>query len=133
MISHQSASFSRGLALAFLLVLTGSSCLNTQGSGSHTPAVRDGSDYTPAESRSFEPEYFQGQAAPEIPAALPEERPSAPSPSHVWIAGYHTRRNGEWAWVSGQYAVPPSTDVVWVPGHWVAHLDGYAWIAGAWR
>jgi len=84
-------------------------------------------------SSATEPEYVEGDVAPEIPAALPEERPKAPSASHVWIAGQHNRKKGKWVWVPGHYAVPPSPEQVWVPGHWVDHLHGHAWIPGAWR
>jgi len=129
MISNRSA----GLALAALLL--SASCQHT---GSHSESVRDVRDSSPSHSSSHyqapaEPEYIEAQTAPEVPAALPEERPSAPSPDHVWIAGQHTRRHGEWVWVPGQWALPPRDDVVWVPGHFVPHLAGYVWIAGAWR
>ncbi|MEQ1894799.1 MAG: hypothetical protein ABL998_19825, partial [Planctomycetota bacterium] len=67
-----------------------------------------------------EPEYFEGASAPEAPASVAEERPSAPSSAHVWVAGQHTRQSGQWAWTAGHYALPPSADLVWVPGHWVA-------------
>jgi hypothetical protein len=101
-------------------------------SGSGDPA------HSKAESRRSrsspsEPEYVEGDAAPAIPAALPEERPKAPSMAHVWIAGQHTRKKNQWVWVPGHYDVPPSPEQVWVPGHWVSHLHGFAWIPGAWR
>ena len=140
MISHRSESFSRGgLALSAILVaLLSSSCLFSRDAEQQAPAVKADGDFARARaeaqrSQASEPEYFEGDVAPEIPAALPEKRPAAPSSSHVWIAGYHTRRNGQWVWVSGRYAVPPRADDVWVPGHWVSHLHGYAWIPGAWR
>ena len=131
MISNRST----WLALAAVSVL--SSCFSSRG-GEHSPAVKDESShsYTHAESLRSplqEPEYFEGASAPEAPAALDEERPSAPSPAHVWIAGQHTRQRGEWVWSAGHFALPPSADLVWVPGHWVAHLRGHVWIAGAWR
>ena len=139
MISNRSRILSNaGLALAAALAFVSSSCLFQRSRGEHSLAVKDGESdfaYAESESRGFtsEPEYFEGDVAPAVPAALPEERPRAPSSGHVWIAGQHTRRDGKWVWVSGRYAVPPSADQVWVPGHWVAHLHGYAWIPGAWR
>ncbi len=142
MLSHRSVSSSRGgLALAALLVLSTSSCLHFQ-RAQHRRALavkaEAEADLAHAQADALrssgrEPEYFEGEVAPAVPAALAETRPSAPSPSHVWIAGQHTRRAGQWAWVGGHYALPPRADVVWVPGHWVGHLHGYVWIAGAWR
>jgi hypothetical protein len=132
MISHRSA----WLALAAVSVL--SSCFSSRSGEHHSPAVKDSSSYTTSHSSRVsaplaEPEYFEGASAPEAPAAVAEERPSAPSPAHVWVAGQHTRQKGKWVWSSGRYALPPSADLVWVPGHWVAHLRGYVWIDGAWR
>lgn len=141
MISNRSKSFSaRGLALAAVLTLVSSSCLHSQRARhSHALAVKAEAETDLAHARAealrspSEPEYFEGSEPPSVPSALPEQRPSAPSPAHVWIAGHHTRRAGQWAWVSGHYAMPPRADVVWVSGHWVSHLHGYAWIPGAWR
>jgi len=136
MSSNRSKISYASLALASALALVSSSCLSGSGSHHATPAVRAGTGTDHAFSRSEaqnELEYFEGETPPETPLALPEQRPGAPSPAHVWIAGYHTRRAGQWVWVSGHYALPPRTDVVWVPGHWVSHLHGYAWIPGAWR
>jgi hypothetical protein len=140
MISHRSVFSSAGLVLA-LVVLSTSSCLHRQRVRHHRAlAVKAEAEAELAHaqadalrSSSHEPEYFEGASAPEAPAALPESRPSAPSPAHVWIAGQHARRGGQWVWVGGHYALPPRADVVWVPGHWVGHLRGYVWIAGAWR
>src|SRR5262249_42468534 len=127
------------LALAAALALSTSSCLHTQRvRHEHALALKAESEadlaHAQADSlRAHEPEYVEGESAPAVPEALQEQRPTAPSPAHVWIAGQHTRSNGEWVWVPGHYSLPPRADVVWVPGHWVAHLHGYVWIAGAWR
>lgn len=131
----------KGLALAAIFALTSSSCLHTQ--RAHQPhglAVKAEAETDLSQARAEalraqrdEPDYFEGDAPPALPVALPEARPTAPSPAHVWIAGTHTRRNGQWVWVGGHYALPPQPDVVWVSGHWVDHLHGYAWIPGAWR
>lgn len=135
MITHRST----WLALAAVLALT-SSCLHSQRvRHRHALAVKAEAEADLAHAQadalraSDEPEYFEGEAAPEVPAALPEERPAAPSSAHVWIGGHHTRRGGQWVWVKGHHALPPRADVVWVPGHWVSHLHGYVWIGGAWR
>lgn len=137
MISHRS----KALALAAVLALASSSCLHTQRARhQHALAVKAEAEADLAHARADalrsqpnEPEFFEGDQPPAIPAALPEQRPAAPSPAHVWIAGYHTRRAGQWVWVAGHYSLPPRADVVWVSGHWVDHLNGYAWIPGAWR
>jgi len=135
MLSHRST----WLFLA-VLALTSSSCLHSRVHQRRALAVKAESeaDLPRAQTETLrsakdEPEYVEGQAAPEAPAALAEPLPSAPSPAHVWIAGQHTRRGGQWEWVPGRFALPPRADVVWVPGHWVPHLQGYVWIAGAWR
>ena len=142
MISNRSKTLSTaGLALAAVLALGSSSCQLFRGSESeHALDVKADTRATTAPTQRArstealgEPEYFEGDVAPAVPAALPESRPKAPSSAHVWIAGQHTRQDGKWVWVPGHYAVPPSADQVWVPGHWVSHLHGYAWIPGAWR
>jgi len=141
MISNRSKILSNA-GLAAVIALLASSCQLFQGShGEHSLAVKaEGGDlaHSKADSRgshssATEPEYVEGDVAPAIPAALPEERPKAPSSAHVWIAGQHTRKKNQWVWVSGHYDVPPSPEQVWVPGHWVSHLHGFAWIPGAWR
>ncbi len=142
MFTNRSTMFrSAGLALAAVLALSTSSCLHTQRvRHQHALAVKAEAeaDLTHAQAEALrssdhEPEYFEGEEAPSAPPALVESRPSAPSSAHVWIAGQHTRRGGQWVWNGGHYALPPRADVVWVPGHWVAHLHGFAWISGAWR
>ena len=143
MISQRSKSFSatglgRGHVLVLAFVLTSSSCMSDQRASERSLAVKaeTESDLGHAQAQavqSFEPEYFEGDVAPAVPAALAEERTSAPSTSHVWVGGHHTRRDGQWMWVRGRWAVPPSGGAVWVPGHWVSHLHGFMWINGAWR
>lgn len=48
------------------------------------------------------------------PAPVREERPAAPAPESVWVAGY-------WHWTGMQYA--------WIPGHWEAPPPGAVWAA----
>ena len=133
---RSTVSTTRGLAMTAALALLSTSCWFSGGSrDEHALAVKAPGEHVSAqvERGSGQPEYFEGASAPAAPAALTEQRPSAPSSAHVWIAGQHTRKNGQWVWVGGHYALPPRADVVWVPGHWVAHLHGYVWIAGGWR
>jgi len=142
MISQRSKSFSAtGLGLVLALVLTSSSCLRAQRAHhQRSLAVKAEAEADLAHAQAdhvraqaFEPEYFEGDAPPAMPTAMAEQVPSAPSPTHVWLAGHHTRRGGQWVWVRGRWAVPPSSGSVWVPGHWVSHLHGFMWINGAWR
>ena len=129
------------LALAATLVLFDTSCLHTQRvRHQHALAVKAEAEADLAHAQADavrhsveENEYVEATTPPEIPQPLQEARPTAPSSSHVWIAGHHTRRDGAWVWVPGHYALPPRNDVVWVPGHWVNHRNGYVWIGGAWR
>jgi hypothetical protein len=48
------------------------------------------------------------------PAPMREDRPPAPNPQAVWVAGY-------WHWTGMQYA--------WIPGHWEAPPPGSTWSA----
>lgn len=48
------------------------------------------------------------------PAPVHEERPPAPNPQAIWVAGY-------WHWTGMQYA--------WIPGHWEAPPSGAVWAA----
>lgn len=58
----------------------------------------------------------------------------APSPRHVWTAGYYKGANGRYVWVPGRWIVPPRPGVVWVPPRWVARpAGGYVFVAGHWR
>ena len=57
----------------------------------------------------------------------------APSPRHVWVAGYWTHHHGRWVWVQGHYVVGPRTGAVWVPGHWDRTDRGWVWTAGHWE
>jgi YXWGXW repeat-containing protein len=68
------------------------------------------------------------------PAPIVEVVPVAPSPRHVWIAGYHRWDGRAYVWVPGHYVVPPHAHVVWVSGHWAHHHShGYYWVEGHWR
>ena len=59
----------------------------------------------------------------------------APSPRHVWIAGYH-RWDGDgraYVWVPGHWEVGPRPRAVWIRGHWSHHRRGWYWVEGHWR
>jgi hypothetical protein len=67
------------------------------------------------------------------PAPIVEVRTAAPSPRHVWIAGYHRWDGAAYVWVPGRWDVPPRPHAVWVPGHWVHARRGWYFAEGRWR
>jgi hypothetical protein len=57
-----------------------------------------------------------------------------PGPGHIWVAGYHEWRGGEYVWVPGHWATPPHPRYHrWVPGHWREHRNGWYWVEGHWN
>ena len=68
------------------------------------------------------------------PAAIREIRAFAPSPRHVWIAGYHRWDGHRYAWVRGRWDLPTGHSRGWVSGHW-AHdrRHGWYWVEGHWK
>jgi hypothetical protein len=72
------------------------------------------------------------QIAP--PAPIVEVQVAAPSPRHVWIAGFHRWDGRAYVWVPGRWALPPRPGKVWVAGHWAHHRTyGHYWVEGRWR
>ena len=68
------------------------------------------------------------------PAPIAEIRVVAPSPRHVWIAGYHRWDGGAYVWTPGRWELPPAHHTGWVAGHWVHHgSNGWYWNEGRWR
>ena len=68
------------------------------------------------------------------PAPVAEVRVVAPSPQHVWVAGYHRWDGGAYVWVPGRWELPPAHRHAWVAGHWAHHAShGYYWVDGHWR
>jgi hypothetical protein len=68
------------------------------------------------------------------PAPIVEVRAAAPSPRHVWIAGYHRWDGNAYVWVPGRWDLPPAHVSVWVAGHWAQHTGhGWYWVEGHWR
>jgi len=49
------------------------------------------------------------------------------------VPGYQTWNNGSWAWVPGQWTVPPQPGTTWVPAHWERHGNGWMWVDGQWH
>jgi hypothetical protein len=68
------------------------------------------------------------------PAPIVETRVVAPSPHHVWIAGYHRWDGQAYVWVPGRWDLPPVHHHAWVAGHWAHHhQNGWYWVEGHWR
>ena len=68
------------------------------------------------------------------PTAIVETRTVAPSPRHVWIAGYHRWDGQAYVWVPGRWDLPPAGHRAWAVGHWTHHRrNGWYWIDGHWR
>jgi len=67
------------------------------------------------------------------PAPVVETHVLAPSPRHIWIAGYHRWDGRAYVWVPGSWAIPPAHHHAWVPGHWDHEKRGYYWIPGHWK
>jgi hypothetical protein len=61
-----------------------------------------------------------------------EVRTRAPSPRHVWRAGYWGWRNGAHYWVAGNWILPPATGEVWVPAAWVNVNGAWEFHDGYW-
>jgi hypothetical protein len=128
---------STSLALAAALALLSSACVSHEGQRARTSEVKADTDFARVHSARpvalAEPEYVEGVTPPPTPMAVMEQPTRAPSTAHVWVAGHHARRDGQWVWVRGRHELPPRDGLVWVPGHWVDHMNGYVWIEGGWR
>ncbi len=71
---------------------------------------------------------------PERPPSPPNEAPGAPpSVNEVWVPGYWTYHDSQWAWMPGHWTVPPLTSRTWVEGHWDHTLRGWFWTPGHWE
>jgi hypothetical protein len=57
----------------------------------------------------------------------------APSARHIWVPGYYKGVGGRYAWVPGQWMVPPRAGAVWVPPRWIQKPNGYLFVKGHWR
>ena len=68
-----------------------------------------------------------------VPPPVQIEVPGPPpTPTHVWIGGYHRWDGRAYVWVPGYWAVRPNPRAVWVAGHWQQHRRGWYWVAGHW-
>lgn len=67
------------------------------------------------------------------PHAVVEHRVVAPSPRHVWIAGYHRWDGHAYVWVPGRWELPPREHAVWVAPRWEHRNGGYVFVEGRWK
>lgn len=67
------------------------------------------------------------------PRPIVERRPVAPSPRHVWIAGYHRWDGRAYVWEPGRWELPPRPHAQWVPARWVHRRGGWVLVEGHWR
>jgi WXXGXW repeat (2 copies) len=67
------------------------------------------------------------------PISIHETRGPAPSPKHVWIAGYHRWDGNAYVWEKGRWDVPPREHAVWVAPKYTHRHDGYVYTEGHWR
>ena len=67
------------------------------------------------------------------PRAIVEERGVAPSPKHVWIAGYQRWDGNAYVWTAGHWDLPPRPHAVWVAPRYVHRNGGYVFVEGRWK
>lgn len=67
------------------------------------------------------------------PAARPEAVPPQPSSQDVWVAGYWTWQNNDYAWMAGHWQVPPTRGAVWVNPSWNREGDAFRFYEGYWK
>lgn len=80
--------------------------------------------------------------APDTPPAV-VERPLAPaandtpdvqpSPLHVWVPGHWRWSQGSYAWVTGEWQVPPVPTATWFAPQWVQQGNGFVLREGFWQ
>jgi hypothetical protein len=73
---------------------------------------------------------FRLQVAP--PALRVEAIPPAPSPRHVWIAGYWGYNNGQHVWIPGYHDIPPAPGYHWIGSRWVNEGGFWVFKRGHW-
>jgi hypothetical protein len=70
----------------------------------------------------------------EPPALVVEkERPVAPGPNHVWVAGYHRWDGHLYIWVPGRWDLPPHPGWRWIEPRWEKRPRGWAFVKGGWH
>ena len=73
-----------------------------------------------------------GLSMTEPPPPLREEKkPEPPGPNYVWKPGHWSPVKGEWTWIPGEYAVPPTSISVWIDGTYDPKAQ--RWSPGYWE
>jgi hypothetical protein len=67
------------------------------------------------------------------PRIVVESRGVRPSPTHVWISGYHRWDGNAYVWTAGRWEQPPRPGQRWVAHRWVHRNGGYVMVDGHWR
>ena len=67
------------------------------------------------------------------PRLVVESRGPRPSPTHVWISGYHRWDGNAYVWTAGRWEQPPHPGNRWVAHRWVHRNGGYVMVEGHWR
>ena len=67
------------------------------------------------------------------PPAYQEAIPPAPAPNAVWIPGYWYYDGRGYAWVHGNWEVPPPNAHAYVSAHWERQGDRDVYLPGSWR
>ncbi|MEO6053107.1 MAG: YXWGXW repeat-containing protein [Chthoniobacterales bacterium] len=69
----------------------------------------------------------------DMPPTQYEQRPNAPGPGLVWVAGYWSWNGTRWNWVRGRWIEAPRIGSQWVaPQYYVTNGQRY-WRPGYWR
>jgi hypothetical protein len=69
------------------------------------------------------------------PAPRTETVKIAPSPDHVWVAGYyrwHPKRH-VYIWQPGRWEKPPRPHQAWIMGHWEQRNHEWVYFEGHWE
>ncbi len=69
------------------------------------------------------------QVRPQVPAY---RRPPMPARGYIWVAESWRWRHNRYAFVPGQWVLPPSRNARYVPGRWDRNRYGWVWIDGYW-
>lgn len=86
---------------------------------------------TEAKRRHIKPADDRLRMANPPPAAKPEKKPAAPANNYVWRPGHWAPAEGEWRWVAGEWALPPTPVSVWIEGKYDEKEQ--RWTAGYWQ
>jgi hypothetical protein len=65
------------------------------------------------------------------PPARAETKPASPDPKYAWVPGHYIPVKGEWQWVAGKWAQPPTVESVWIQGSYDAKTK--RWSEGHWQ